>query len=127
MLEKLKIKYLGRQPHAKISNDTLRRLIKREFPDNTDEVRNKLRLVDNNNLEKSNRLFVAILKLSNGDITKIDEYIEMCNNDFRDVIAKAEYPRVFEIGFVGMNKISQNELKQLYLDDWSEYSKWIKK
>ena len=51
----------------------------------------------------------------------------MCNLDSRDVLSKAEYPRISEIGFVGMKEIEPIELKEYYLKDWTEYSNWINK
>ena len=57
-------------------------------------------------------------------MTNLDLYIKMCNNDFRDVISKAEYPRALQLGF---NNIPSNKSKKVYLDDWTEYTNWLNK
>ena len=127
MFEKLKIKFLGNQPVAEISKEILEKLIRRDFPESYKIVKQKLDLIKSDSLKGQNRLSAAVLKVSNGDLSKVDSYIEMCNSDYRDVISQAEYPRISEIGFVGMEEIEPSELKEYYLKDWTEYTNWINK
>lgn len=127
MFEKLKIKYLGNQPIAEISKETLEKLIRREFPESYQIVKQKLCLIKSDSLIGQNRLSAAVLKVSNGDLNKIDSYIKKCNSDYRDVISQAEYPRISEIGFIGIEEKEPSELKEYYLKDWTEYTNWIKK
>jgi hypothetical protein len=122
MFERIKIKYLGRQPAANISDRTLDRLIRREFPDNFKEVKHKLDLIRSHSIKGRNRLSASVLKLSNKDLMKMDSFIEMCNHDFRDVLSQAEYPERAKYGF---EKITLVKLKKIYLEDWSAYSNWI--
>ena len=124
MFEVLKIKYLNLQPIAKITNKTLDRIILREYCNNFEEVWQKLKLIHSDTSKGKIRLSAAVLKLSNGDMTNLDLYIKMCNNDFRDVISKAEYPRALQFGF---NNIPSNKSKKVYLDDWTEYTNWLNK
>lgn len=65
-----------------------------------------------------------MLKLADTDSTKIDSLIEMCNNDFRDVVMQAEYPRIFKDNF---DDIDKAEEKEIYLADWTDYSNWLNK
>jgi len=60
MFERLRIKYLGQQPAAKVSSETLDKIIQRDYGENFEHGRN--------------RFSAAVLKLSNGDLTKVDEY-----------------------------------------------------
>jgi hypothetical protein len=62
-------------------------------------------LIKSDSLKGQNRLSAAVLKVSNANLSKIDSYIEMCNSDYRNVISQAEYPRISEIGLVGIEKI----------------------
>ena len=124
MFEVLKIKYLNLQPISKITNKTLERIILREYSNNFEEVRQKLKLILSDTAKGKIRLSAAVLKLSNGDMTNLDFYIKMCNNDFRDVISKAEYPRALQFGF---NNIPSNKSKEIYLDVWTEYANWLNK
>lgn len=127
MLEKLKIKYLGIQPVAKISKELLDKLIRRDLPENYEMVKQKLDLIKSDSFNGQNRLSAAVLKLSNGDLNKIDSYIEMCNSDYRNVVSEAEYPRVSKIGFIDMEQTKSSKLREYYLEDWTEYTNWINK
>lgn len=122
MFEEFKIKYLGIQPIGKVSTNQLEGLIAREFPRNIDEITLKFNSIKADNPNAINRISAAILKLSNKDISKIDSYIEMSNNDSRDVLVLAEYPRYSKLGFSDLN---DKRKKTIYLEDWAEYSKWI--
>ena len=124
MFEVLKIKYLNLQPISKITYKTLERIILREYCNNFEEVRQKLKLIHSDTSKGKIRLSAAVLKLSNGDMTNLDFYIKRCNNDFRDVISKAEYPRALQFGF---NNNPVNQSKIIYLDDWTEYTNWLNK
>jgi hypothetical protein len=77
-------------------------LLRREFGDHASEVKMKLLHLKSDTPGGKNRISAAILKLSNGDMDKIDHYIDLFNRDFRDVVALAEYPRYTTVAF---NKI----------------------
>ena len=124
MFERIIIKYFGHQPAAKITDRLLDKIIEREFPNNTNEVRRKLNSIISDSKVKKNRFSVAILKLANRDLTKIDRLIKECNTDFRDVVSKAEYPRCTKFGF---GEISADKVRKIYFDDWQEYSVWLDK
>lgn len=115
---------LGHEPSAKISDKTLERLIRREFGSRAGEVNRKFQQVNSDTPGGKNRISAAILKLANRDLDGIDYYTSVCNNDFRDLVAPAEYPRFSKIGF---NKIAKWKKRQLYLSDWKEYSRWVRK
>jgi hypothetical protein len=125
MFERLRIKYLGQQPAAKISSETLDKIIQREYPEHFEQVKRKLETIKSDSSHGRNRFSAAVLKLSNGDLTKVDRYIEICNNDFRDVITIAEYPRISKLDFVDLENIETKKLRRTYLDDWADYSNWI--
>ncbi len=122
MLETLKIKLFGQQPAAKISDQLLDKIINRDFGVLADKVRQKLSVVVSDSNSGKNRISAAILKLSNKDINSIDYYISIAHNDPRDVFMQAEYPRCSKLGFDDMD---EQDMKQIYLDDWNEYSSWL--
>ena len=115
------------QPVAEISNEILEKIIRRDFPESFEIVKQKLYLIKSDSLKGQNRLSAAVLKLSKGNLNTIDKYIEKCNYDCRDVISEAEYPRISEIGFVGLEEIELSARKEYYLKDWTEYTNWINK
>lgn len=127
MFERLRIKLFGYQPAAKISDKMLDKIIVRDYNNDIDKVKNKLDSIKSDNIYGKNRFSAAILKLSNGDINQIDNYIRICNNDYRDVVSKAEYPRISKFDFIDFDKIDSRQLKDYYLKDWTDYINWINK
>lgn len=112
------------QPVAKISDTELEKLINREFPNNSDLVKRKLTEILSESQNGKNRIGAAVLKLAKSDLNAIDSLIKKANEDFRNVISQAEYPRATKYGF---EERSDNELKVDYLSDWIEYSEWKNK
>jgi hypothetical protein len=124
MFEAFRISILGHEPVARVSDKTIERLLLREFGNHACEAEEKFLRVKCDTPGGRNRISAAILKLSNGDLDKIDHYIDLCNLDFRDVVAPAEYPRYTAVAF---NEIPRWKQRQFYLADWKEYSYWLRK
>jgi len=112
------------QPVAKISDTELEKLIDREFSENSDLIKRKLTEIKSDSRNGQNRIGAAVLKLANSDLNAIDYLIKKANEDFRDIVSQAEYPRASKYGF---EERSDNELKEDYLNDWTEYSEWKNK
>lgn len=112
------------QPVAKISDAELEKLIVREFPENSDLVKRKLTEIKSDSQNGQNRIGAAVLKLASSDLNAIVSLIKKANENFRDIVSQAEYPRASKYGF---EERSDNELKTDYLNDWTEYSKWKNK
>ena len=124
MFEKLKIRIFGHQPTPNITDKILERVIQNDYPKDFADVKTKLELINSDSRMGKNRFAAAILRLADRDSTKIDSLVEMCNNDFRDVLMQAEYPRVFKDD---SDEIDQADKREIYLADWTEYSNWLKK
>ncbi len=124
MFEKLKIKMFGDQPTPNITDKILDRIIEKDYPNDFHEIKKKLELIESDSKKGKNRFAAAVLKLADRDLTKIDSLIEVCNNDFRDVIMQAEYPRTYKDDFDDMDEVEE---KNAYLDDWTDYLKWLNK
>lgn len=124
MFERLGIILFGTQPFAKIDSKTLERIIHRDFGNRAGEVKQKLQGITDSATESKNRISAAIIKLADKNIDAIDNFIEISNNDCRDVLARAEYPRCFDLGF---DEIEKSKVKQVYLADWKDYSSWLNK
>ena len=123
MFDLLRIKIFGHQPVAKISDKLLDSLIVRDYKSNADIVRTKLKNVNSDSKAGKNRISADILKLAGKDINALDELIEKANKDSRDIMMWAEYPRRAKIGF---DELTINPMKQIYIDDFIEYSNWMK-
>jgi hypothetical protein len=118
--EELKLKN-GEQPIAKISDTELVILISRDFANNSTLVTKKLNKIQSDSKSGKNRISASVLKIANRDLNKIDLLIEKANEDFRDIICEAEYPRVYKYGF---DEPNEEQLKEDYLNDWKEYLEW---
>ena len=125
MFETLRIKLFGRQPTAKVDAITLERIVHREFGNYAAEVKQKLKGVTSGTQKTNNRISASIIKLAEKDINSIDNFIEISNNDFRDVLLKAEYPRCVSLDFGEIK--NRNKLKQIYIADWKDHSNWLNK
>jgi hypothetical protein len=121
MNEKELILKKGKQPVARISDKNLCFLIEREFSDQTELVKTKLNKIKSDTKQGKNRISASVLKLANRDLAKVDFLIRRANEDFRDIVAEAEYPRTSSYGFGERN---EKESKEDYLKDWEEYSNW---
>lgn len=112
----------------KVSRKDVRRIVRREFP--PAKAEKVLAILDQYGSESShrerNRVQLAILKLSGGDIQKLRDEVKIANSDYRDVLAPAEYPEFFAIGFVGIDRLSRKEVNQLQKRDWEQYQQWLK-
>ena len=124
MFDLLKIKLFGHQPTAKISDQLLDTLIIRDFKNDADIVKAKLKNVNSDNKAGKNRIAADILKLADKDVNALDGLISKANNDSRDIMMLAEYPRCAKLVF---GKLDEKSMKQIYIDDFIEYSNWINK
>ena len=71
------------------------------------------------------RVHLAILKLGGGNTNALRKYLDDAKPDFRDVVAPAEYPRFWQIGLVGADRMTSDEREQLQKDDWNQYEEWL--
>ena len=69
------------------------------------------------------RVQIAILKLSGGDLENLREYVEMAKSDFRDVLASAEYPE--EMSKDTWKMSDKEEVKRIRERDRQQYIDWL--
>jgi hypothetical protein len=69
------------------------------------------------------RVQIAILKLSGGDLENLREYVEMAKSDFRDVLASAEYPEEMRRDTWKMS--DKEEVKRIRERDLQQYIDWL--
>lgn len=111
----------GEQPVAKITNEDLDFLISREFPNDKNVVKTKLDKIKSDSQKGKNRISASVLKLADKDLNKIDFLVKRANEDFRDIVSEAEYPRASSYDF---GERDDDESRSDYLKDWEEYSTW---
>ena len=70
------------------------------------------------------RVQLAILKLSNGDSEKLQEYIRAARLDYRDVLAWAEYPEQIRSGKTRYNT-DLDVYEAILKADRQQYEAWL--
>ncbi len=68
------------------------------------------------------RIAVACLKLSDGDLARLKEYVDAATADYRDVLAWAEYPRQMRLG----PSAPPADQARARREDMNEYARWLK-
>jgi hypothetical protein len=113
------------QPVPHVTDDDVKRVAVRDF--GTTQADLALSIVEEFGKQDWNRpsprVWLAILKLANGDLDRLREITATAIPDYRDVLALAEYPRYSrEIGFLD----DPESTKQAAIDDdWKQYCRWL--
>ena len=114
------------QPVPNVSAGDLDRLIRREFPPGqVERVRGILARYGSGPGEREpDRVRIAVLKLSGGDLERLEHFAELAATDYRDVLAFAEYPAYFD-KWLGPD--DEAERRELVDADWRQYKDWFEK
>ena len=72
-----------------------------------------------------NRVRMAALRLAEGNIERLRHFVECANEDYRDVLAWAEYPNAMR-GPAGSAPNSDERIKANQAD-WRQYHDWLTK
>lgn len=108
--------------------DQVRRKIRQVFP--RSDPREMLALLDRYGVEEHeqerDRVHLAILKLSDeGELSEPTRYVEIAKQDFRDVIAWAEYPG--QMSAPSSCGGSPEQQRKTVRADREQYDAWLKK
>ena len=110
------------QPVPAVTSSDVERVVRRDFPNEQFDVTIAL-------LKESRepvRVQLAALKLANGSLEKLRTHIEVAKRDYRDVLAAAEYPSYFKIGF-RVRELPDDERRQIIDSDCGQYEEWLRK
>jgi hypothetical protein len=107
------------QPVPSVTEADLARVLEREFPG---AARSKAGAVlagygRETWHREPTRVKLAILKLAQGDLARLEEFTKVASTDYRDVLAWAEYPAYF--------KAPKPERDAAIERDWSQYVRWL--
>jgi hypothetical protein len=72
------------------------------------------------------RLQLAILKLSDGNLTSLRHYIAIARANYTDVIGPVEYPGALKIGLEQFVRLSNPEQEAITRRDLHRYLRWLK-
>jgi hypothetical protein len=112
-----------------ITREDVLRIIRREFSaENPDAI---LAILDQYGTEswqaERDRVHLAVVKLSGGDVAQLRDQVGIACRDYRDVIALAEYPEFLAIGLVGVDRMAEEEVRRLQQRDLEQYHQWLKR
>lgn len=114
------------QPVPKVTEQDIQRLVDRDFPSRADEVHSILRQYGPQPWHnEALRVRAAILRLADGDLTRLESALETAKSDYRDALATAEYPEMFRAGFRDTSKFTPDQLAEIEARDWQQYRDWF--
>ncbi len=106
-----------------VTSDDVERIVSRDFPAESRAA--ILDLIDAVTVREKDRVVLACLKVSDGDVSRLKGNLENAPDYWREIISEAEYP--------GASKQRSNltdatvEVKeQVYAADWSQYVEWLR-
>jgi hypothetical protein len=106
--------------------EILERKLRRMFPDDTDHG-NALDLLHDYGKEpyhkEPERVRLDILKLAGADMDELKKYLKVAMQDYRDILAWAEYPEQMKDPTYKMDK---EIVKEIMARDRAQYDKWLK-
>jgi len=118
-----------RQPIPDVKEKDVERIVRREFArEQCDTVMGVLREYSQGRLPKEcSRVRLAALNLAQGDLERLRFHIGHARQDYRDVLAAAEYPEYMRAVAFRVSKLSRKEQLRIVNSDWDQYAKWLQK
>jgi len=115
------------QPTPKVSSADVERIVRRDFGSDS---RRALDILSEYGKEdwhrETERVRLAALKLAAGDLRRLRSEIETASQDYRDVLASAEYPAYSR--YVHPSAGLPETDRQIIIDaDWRQYCEWLER
>jgi GNAT superfamily N-acetyltransferase len=108
-----------------VTGKDVARIAAREFPADSASV---LAILGEYGVEEwhreVDRVRVAALKLAAGDLDRLRSAIETAKQDYRDVLAHAEYPQYLR-SVDPSETVAPDDKKRIRDADWKQYSEWL--
>lgn len=73
------------------------------------------------------RLQLAILKLSKGDMARLRRYVDALGRGDNDLLRSAEFPTASRIGFLNCTRLPAFLQERIFNRDFRQYMAWLKK
>lgn len=115
---------MQKQSVASISQNLIDKILLVDYGSDSKKIKEKLATIQGESDAGKRRIAAAILKLAQGDETRIDYLIEKSNQDYRDILSEAEYPYYSKVAF---ENIPDSEAKKIYASDFQQYCNWLNK
>lgn len=75
--------------------------------------------------QERERVQLAVLKLSEGRFKRLPDLVKAARGDFRDVLAWAEYPGEFKLGYTKMKQLPKEQSRQIRRQDRQQNIDWL--
>jgi hypothetical protein len=116
---------VGHQPIPDVTPLDVKRIVRRDFPEiQFDSVMAALKGYEGN--RERSRVQLAILKLARGSLDALRKHINTATQDFRDVLAPAEYPEYSKLAF-RVRELPAAEQQRIIDSDWTQYQDWLRR
>jgi hypothetical protein len=118
-----------RQPIPDVTEKDVDRIVRRDFlRERYDTVMGVLREYSQGRLPKEcSRVHLAALKLAQGDLERLRLHVGRSEQDYRDVLAAAEYPEYMRAAAFRVSRLPRKEQLRIVNSDWDQYAKWLQK
>lgn len=108
-----------------VTPNDVARIARRDFPEEQfDSVMAVLNGYESK--RERSRVRLATLKLANGDLNALRKQIATAREDFRDVLAPAEYPEYSRLDVL-LRTVPTEENQRILDSDWRQYEAWLKR
>ncbi len=111
-----------------LSRSTVEKKVAEYWPEQVDEIMALLDDFASSCEHDPSRVQLAVLKLAKGSRESLKDYLDLATQDYRDVLAGAEYPQTMKahhlIGF-NLTPEQQRESKTLSKLDREQYLSWL--
>ena len=109
------------------TRELVEEMVKRIFPqENPSRISALLHMYGTERYEREReRVQLAILKLSEGAPDRLLRLIEMAKQDYRDVLAYAEYPNEMGKSATEMGEMPPQDAKRIRDKDRQQYLEWL--
>ena len=114
------------QPTPNVSEADVERIVRRDFPSaDHAAVLAILSEYGTDDWEpERDRVRLATLKLANGSLDELRDHIATAKQDYRDVLAAAEYPLAFK-RWPRWDPTPPEERQRIYDSDCEQYQRWL--
>lgn len=117
---------MPKQPVPHVTSEDVERIIRRDFPPSQFDA--VIAVLKDYGLQRErSRVELAALKLENGDLAALRKHINTAIQDFRDVVAPAEYPEYSRKVAGRVRKPPVEEEQGIIDSDRKQYEDWLRR
>jgi hypothetical protein len=115
-----------KQPVPTVARPDVERIVRRDFEPEIQSAAFDILDTYHSDGSEPHRVQLAALKMANGNLHQLREWIASANLDFRDVLAAAEYPQAFSTSAT-LHALSPTAQREIYEADWRQYHTWLQR